>query len=1183
MKTLKNIQLVRTFLILTTLLIIIGGLLDNNIINAQSIREEFPVANGNVYAFFEKDNLLFLGGSFSALGPKVQNLTLLDKNTAQFSPGFPQSNGVISVIIPDGNGGFYIGGNFSMVGDSLRKNVAHILSNNTVDSWNPVVTDEFGGGSVYDLALYNNVIYIAGNFTIVNGVTKNYLAAVDINGNLLNWNPNPDWVVYTLAVIDSSLLVGGSFTTIGGQQRNYLASFELNTGIITSWNPNPNNSVTKIVTKDTLIFVGGTFTSIASQNRELLAAFGKSGGLILTWIANVSGTGRVINTLCIQDNTLYIGGKFSAINDIPRTNLAAVNLNGNLLSWEPVPNNIVNIIYGFDNKIFIGGIFTQVNNQNVSALAALDPVTGALLSWNPSLSSKSSLSVNAINSDGSSKICVGGQFGIVNAIPRGGLAAINLSTNELLPLNAIIENGTVYSLLVLNNTLYFSGSFTSVNGIQRNGIAAINLSNGQLKDWNPNANSTVSALVNISDKIYLGGSFTSVSEQPRNYLAVVDTFGNLLGWSPNPNNRVLTLAVSNDIIYVGGLFTNIGSQTRNRLAAIDTSGNILSWNPNSGGVINSLAIKDSVIYVGGAFFNIGGITRQRLAAIDKNGNVLNWVYNANGVVNKVAIVDKYFYASGNFTTINGTSRKRFVAVDLDNNILRDFQIDLDVTGYALEFDQENGVIFLGGGFNSVNSRLRTGIAAIFDPEIIPPSRPQPPSNLTAVADTFSVYLSWNDNSNNETGFILERKDDSLHIPGSWTVIATLPANATSFVDTGLTPNTTYSYKISAYNSVGISVGDSIHIKTLQIPPTFVQTIFVNKGWNIVSVPLISNDMRKTSLFPNAVTPAYGYSENYYAADTLIIGKGYWLKFAQSDSVRITGRKSLTDSLYLQSGWSLIGPFDYPVNTNQISTVPPEIISSNFFEYNNGYKITSQLTPGKGYWIKLSQSGILILDSSVTKSFKQIQNIYYDLPKISISDNAGNSTELYLIDRLNDKRKSISFELPPKPPAGIFDARFVDDKVIELFDQEFKAIEINSASYPVIISFKRFNGVIQDCINGNLINQKLNAEDKLIINDRNITMFKIRPTNLVYDFALYQNYPNPFNPITTIKFSLPEKMNVKISVYDVLGQKIKEIINETKEAGIYTINFDGIELSSGIYFYRIDAGKYSDVKKMILIK
>lgn len=339
-------------------------------------------------------------------------------------------------------------------------------------------------------------------------------------------------------------------------------------------------------------------------------------------------------------------------------------------------------------------------------------------------------------------------------------------------------------------------------------------------------------------------------------------------------------------------------------------------------------------------------------------------------------------------------------------------------------------------------------------------------------------------------------------------------------------------------------------------------------------------MRKTSLFPDAITPAYGYSEDYYVADTLIIGKGYWLKFPQSDSVSIVGRKSPTDSLFLSAGWNLIGPFDYPVNTDQISTIPPEIIISSFFKYDKGYKTTNQLKPGKGYWVKLSAQGILILDTVVTKFSKQIEKTYSDSFTITISDNGGNSTELYLIKN----NKSANCEMPPKPPAGIFDARFVTDKNAESYNQEFKTIEFSSDSYPVTITLDGFNAEVVDCINGELIRQDLKSGDKLIISDKNISMIKIRPVSIVYNFELFQNFPNPFNPVTTIKFSLPEKLNVKLSIYDVLGRKIKELIkDEIFEAGLHTVVFDGSQLTSGIYLYKIDAGNYSEVKKLILLK
>jgi hypothetical protein len=85
------------------------------------------------------------------------------------------------------------------------------------------------------------------------------------------------------------------------------------------------------------------------------------------------------------------------------------------------------------------------------------------------------------------------------------------------------------------------------------------------------------------------------------------------------------------------------------------------------------------------------------------------------------------------------------------------------------------------------------------------------------------------------------------------------------------------------------------------------------------------------------------------------------------------------------------------------------------------------------------------------------------------------------------------------------------------------------------------------------------------------------------FDLAQNYPNPFNPVTTIKYQLPKDIKVMIKVYDVLGRELQSLVNEVQKAGYYEVKFDGSSLSSGIYFYKIIAGDYSSVKKMMLVK
>ncbi len=85
------------------------------------------------------------------------------------------------------------------------------------------------------------------------------------------------------------------------------------------------------------------------------------------------------------------------------------------------------------------------------------------------------------------------------------------------------------------------------------------------------------------------------------------------------------------------------------------------------------------------------------------------------------------------------------------------------------------------------------------------------------------------------------------------------------------------------------------------------------------------------------------------------------------------------------------------------------------------------------------------------------------------------------------------------------------------------------------------------------------------------------------FALYQNYPNPFNPGTTIEFDLPERSSVKLIVYDVLGGEVEKLVDEELDAGRYRVNFDASNLSSGVYFYVLDAGKFKMTKKMVLVK
>ncbi|MCU0372421.1 MAG: C25 family cysteine peptidase, partial [Ignavibacteria bacterium] len=91
------------------------------------------------------------------------------------------------------------------------------------------------------------------------------------------------------------------------------------------------------------------------------------------------------------------------------------------------------------------------------------------------------------------------------------------------------------------------------------------------------------------------------------------------------------------------------------------------------------------------------------------------------------------------------------------------------------------------------------------------------------------------------------------------------------------------------------------------------------------------------------------------------------------------------------------------------------------------------------------------------------------------------------------------------------------------------------------------------------------------------------TELPKEYSLMQNYPNPFNPVTKINFALPKQGFVSLKIYDVLGREVSTLVNEVRQAGAYSVDFDASHLSSGVYFYRLESGSFSDIKRMILVK
>lgn len=130
---------------------------------------------------------------------------------------------------------------------------------------------------------------------------------------------------------------------------------------------------------------------------------------------------------------------------------------------------------------------------------------------------------------------------------------------------------------------------------------------------------------------------------------------------------------------------------------------------------------------------------------------------------------------------------------------------------------------------------------------------------------------------------------------------------------------------------------------------------------------------------------------------------------------------------------------------------------------------------------------------------------------------------------------------------------------------------------------RTNSVVQDSIT-----QLLNPGAWTLINPPTCIRLDyltglVSNNELPTIFKLYNNYPNPFNPFTSIKYDIPRKSYVVISVFDVLGRLVTELLKQEIEPGRYEVNWDGTNYSSGAYFYKLETEHFTDIKKMILVK
>lgn len=256
--------------------------------------------NGN----FDGVDTFYITSRDLAVGFSVNDLSILNKDSLEVLDNLwvvGSITGRASVIKQDEVGRVIVAGTTILEAQGVKTQIAR-FENNVIDETFVVEVDN----SINDLLVIDDNIYFVGEFSEVNGMTRNGLAAVDSDGNLLPWNPNAGSgaIVKSVDNIGSNIYFGGFFSTVGGVGRNNAAAVNTDNNLL-SWNPNVNSLVADLVADGSTVYLIGSFTQVGGVGRNRAAAVNSTTGALLSWNPN-------LNSSCIDmakfGSSIYMTG-----------------------------------------------------------------------------------------------------------------------------------------------------------------------------------------------------------------------------------------------------------------------------------------------------------------------------------------------------------------------------------------------------------------------------------------------------------------------------------------------------------------------------------------------------------------------------------------------------------------------------------------------------------------------------------------------------------------------------------------------------------------------------------------------------------------------------------------------------------------------------------------------------------
>ncbi len=982
--------------------------------------------------------------------------------------------------------------------------------------------------------------------------------------------------VRAVATAGNTLYIGGTFTEVNFPCGN-AAFLDGTTGDADRFFPKFDDRVLDIISDNNGgWYVGGMFTHTQGYPIKYLAHINANHTVDTSFNLSVNS---FVNALALLDSTLYIGGVFDSIKVTKHKYIGAINVNSQqVTSWDPNVDNIVTAIAVVGNAVYIGGYFNSIGGQSHMVLALLDRATGipdTSFQFGTGGPSGTSHAERFISSNG--KLYVGGIFSTIDNYSRYNLCAINIATKLVDPTwnPGNINVNAINDMVIAGNTLYVAGYFTNIGGAARNNLAALDLTTGNATSWNPNPNDQITSLTMFGDKLVIGGYFTTIGVKSQSYLAMVDTSTGLAAsWNPNLNERVYTLFTSGNSVFVGGLFASVNRVPRTNLAAIDAvTGKVKSsWTANAGSTVYALAISKGKLIVGGSFTNIGNSSVSYLATLDTaTGATIPFLPSAGGTVYSIFPYGTRIYIGGGFSSVTGGSRNGLAAFDAASGKLLSWNPTQDYGG-GLAFAGLGGTIYVAGFFNTINGAARNYLAA-FD-------------------TTTDQLLPWDPNANQMTQS-LAAANGLVYLGGDFTTVGGLSRKKLAAVDavTGV-PN-------------GFNVSADYTVYTLAIAGTslYAGGIFTNINGlprqNVAIIDLLAN--APTSWSPNNIGQ-YVYSIALAEQRVYIGGFFASINHITSNSVGVLSIPTLT---LKKPAFALFGSKNIYFGKIKIGTSKDTTVAI-FNSGDDTLKIKSFTSSDTSFIVTQKQFSVLpqqtVLDSIRFTPLKADSIVSVclvtsnSLSSIDTLRFSGAGVATARIADIHHNRDTLNFGLVnlgnSKDTTFIVsttgndtlhgtavvatNTRFVPKKTSFLIapsgsftdSLRFTADSVGTFKALVLITSDATNKITDTIVVIGVCQKVTSVDSRSIVSGA---------------FSLSQNYPNPFNPSTLISYQLPVNSHITMKVYDVIGREVATLVDEVKEAGSYEVKVDASRLSSGVYFYRMQAENYVEMKKMVLMK